>query len=112
MTPPIFFDLHVHSTLKPFLLSAVDSPWEDYDVATPEERVRRTPRLTASDFTKLLRSGTRVISLALHPIERYLLTSMVTRPVMYALIFRMRLERMRQGIPASLSLPPQSRRRR
>jgi microsomal dipeptidase-like Zn-dependent dipeptidase len=96
MTPPIFFDLHVHSTLKPFLLSAVDSPWEDYDMATPEERVRRTPRLTASDFTKLLRSGTRVITLALHPIERYLLTSMVTRPVMYALIFRMRLERMRQ----------------
>jgi microsomal dipeptidase-like Zn-dependent dipeptidase len=96
VSPPVFFDLHVHSTLKPFLLSAVDSPWEDYDVATPEERVRRTPRLTASDFTKLLRSGTRVITLALHPIERYLLTSVVTRPVMYALIFRMRLERMRQ----------------
>ncbi len=96
MSLPVFFDLHVHPTLKPFLLSAVDSPWEDYDVATPEERVRRTPRLTASDFTKLLRSGTRVITLALHPIERYLLTSMVTRPVMYALIFRMRLERMRQ----------------
>jgi microsomal dipeptidase-like Zn-dependent dipeptidase len=96
VSPLVFFDLHVHSTLKPFLLSAVDSPWEDYDVATPEERVRRTPRLTASDFTKLLRSGTRVITLALHPIERYLLTSVVTRPVMYALIFRMRLERMRQ----------------
>jgi microsomal dipeptidase-like Zn-dependent dipeptidase len=96
VSPPVFFDLHVHSTLKPFLLSAVDSPWEDYDVATLEERVRRTPRLTASDFTKLLRSGTRVITLSLHPIERYLLTSVVTRPVMYALIFRMRLERMRQ----------------
>ena len=96
MSLPVFFDLHVHSTLKPFLLSAVDSPWEDYDVATPEERVRRTPRLTASDFTKLLRSRTRVITLALHPIERYLLTSVVARPVMYALIFRMRLERMRQ----------------
>ncbi len=54
------------------------------------------PRLTASDFTKLLRSGTRAITLALHPIERYLLTSVVARPVMYALIFRMRLERMRQ----------------
>jgi len=101
MSLPVFFDLHVHSTLKPFLLSAVDSPWEDYDVATPEERVRRTPRLTASDFTKLLRSGTRVITLALHPIERYLLTSVVARPVMYALIFRMRLERMRQVLQRS-----------
>lgn len=96
MKTPVFFDLHVHPTLKPFLLSAVDSPWQDYDVATPEERVQRTSRLTASDFKKLLRSGTRVITLALHPIERYLLTSILARPVMYALIFRMRLERMRQ----------------
>ncbi len=96
MKTPIFFDLHVHSTLKPFLLSAIDSPWQDYDVATPQERVQRTSRLTASDFKKLLRSGTRVITLALHPVERYLLTSVLARPVMYALVFRMRLERMRQ----------------
>ncbi|MEN3040349.1 MAG: membrane dipeptidase [Bacteroidia bacterium] len=74
----------------------MDSPWEDYDQATPEERVRRTPRLTASDFSKLLRSGTRVVTIALHPIERYLIASLVTRPVMYALVFRMRLERVRQ----------------
>lgn len=96
MSSPLFFDLHVHSTLKPYMLSAVDSPWEDYDQTTPEERVRRTPRLTQSDFTKLLRSGTRVITLALHPIERYLIAAITTRPVMYALFFRMRLERVRQ----------------
>ncbi|MCS7163246.1 MAG: membrane dipeptidase [Bacteroidia bacterium] len=94
--PSVFFDLHVHSTLKAFLLSAVDSPWQDYDEATPAERVRRTPRLTQSDFTKLLRSGTRVICLALHPLERYLVSAFTTRPVMYALIFRMRLEKVRQ----------------
>lgn len=92
----VFFDLHVHSTLKPYMLSAVDSPWEDYDQTTPEERIRRTPRITRSDFTKLLRSGTRVITLALHPIERFLIAALTTRPVMYALIFRMRLERVRQ----------------
>ncbi|MCS6789777.1 MAG: membrane dipeptidase [Bacteroidia bacterium] len=74
----------------------MDSPWEDYDQATPEERVRRTPKLTASDFTKLLRSGTRIVCLALHPIERFLIAALTTRPVMYALIFRMRLERVRQ----------------
>lgn len=96
MSQPLFFDLHVHSTLKPYMLSAVDSPWEDYDQTTPEERVRRTPRITQSDFTKLLRSGTRVITLALHPIERYLIAALTTRPVMYALVFRMRLERVRQ----------------
>ncbi|MCX8113333.1 MAG: membrane dipeptidase [Bacteroidia bacterium] len=96
MKQPLFFDLHVHSTLKPYMLSAVDSPWEDYDQTTPEERVRRTPRITCSDFTKLLRSGTRVVTLALHPIERYLIAALTTRPVMYALVFRMRLERVRQ----------------
>ncbi|GIV23050.1 MAG: membrane dipeptidase [Bacteroidia bacterium] len=96
MNTPLFFDLHVHSTLKPYLLSAVDSPWEDYDKATPEERVRRTPKVTQSDFTKLLRSGTRVITLALHPIERYLISALTTRPVAYALVFRMRIERVRQ----------------
>lgn len=96
MSQPLFFDLHVHSTLKPYMLSAVDSPWEDYDQTTPEERVRRTPRITRSDFTKLLRSGTRVITLALHPIERYLIAALTTRPVMYAMVFRMRLERVRQ----------------
>ncbi|MCS7297247.1 MAG: membrane dipeptidase [Bacteroidia bacterium] len=96
MNAPLFFDFHTHSTLKPYMLSAVDSPWEDYDQALPHERVRRTPRLTQSDFTKLLRSGTRVIMLALHPIERYLIAALTTRPVMYALVFRMRLERVRQ----------------
>lgn len=95
-TSPLFFDLHVHSTLKSYMLSAVDSPWEDYDQTTPEERVRRTPRITRSDFTKLLRSNTRVVCLALHPIERYLISALTTRPVAYALIFRMRLERVRQ----------------
>ncbi len=96
MSEPLFFDLHVHSTFKPYMLSAVDSPWEDYDQATPEERVRRTPKLTRSDFSKLLRSGTRVVTLALHPIERYLISALTTRPVAYALVFRMRLERVRQ----------------
>ncbi|MCS6894876.1 MAG: membrane dipeptidase [Bacteroidia bacterium] len=101
MTTSLFFDLHIHSTLKPYMLSAVDSPWEDYDQATPEERVRRTPRLTASDFSKLLRSGTRVVTIALHPIERYLIAALTTRPVMYALVFRMRLERVRQVLQRS-----------
>lgn len=96
MSQPLFFDLHVHSTLKPYMLSAVDSPWEDYDQASPEERVRRTPKVTRSDFSKLLRSGTRVVTLALHPIERYLISALTTRPVAYALVFRMRLERVRQ----------------
>lgn len=91
-----FFDLHVHSTLKPFVLSAVDNPWEDYDAADKEERVTRTPRLTSADFTKLLDSGTKIISLALHPIERYLMIKISSRPVLFALIFRMRIERMRQ----------------
>ncbi|MCX7606932.1 MAG: membrane dipeptidase [Bacteroidia bacterium] len=74
----------------------MDSPWEDYDQATPEERVRRTPKLTQADFTKLLQSGTRVVTLALHPIERFLIAALTTRPVVYALVFRMRLERIRQ----------------
>jgi len=101
MTPPRFFDLHVHSTLKPYMLSAVDSPWEDYDKATPEERVRRTPKLTQSDYKKLLRSGTRVVCLALHPIERYLISALTTRPLAYALVFRMRLERVRQVLQSN-----------
>lgn len=101
MTPPRFFDFHVHSTLKPYMLSAVDSPWEDYDRAPPEERVRRTPKLTQSDYTKLLRSGTRVVCLALHPIERYLISAFTTRPLMYALVFRMRLERVRQVLQSN-----------
>ncbi|MGQ9864495.1 MAG: membrane dipeptidase [Bacteroidia bacterium] len=86
----------MHSTLKPFLLSAVDTPWEDYDVASKEERITRSPRLTRADFTKLLDSGTKIITLALHPIERYLMVKVSSRPVLFALIFRMRIERMRQ----------------
>ncbi len=101
MNSPRFFDLHVHSTLKPYMLSAVDSPWEDYDKATPEERVRRTPKLTQSDYKKLLRSGTRVVCLALHPIERYLISAFTTRPLAYALVFRMRLERVRQVLQSN-----------
>ncbi|MCS7189854.1 MAG: membrane dipeptidase [Bacteroidia bacterium] len=86
----------MHSTLLPFMLSAVDSPWYDYDQTTPEERVRRTPRITRTDFVKLLRSNTRVVTLALHPIERFLISAFTTRPFAYALVFRMRLERVRQ----------------
>ncbi|MCZ2355150.1 MAG: membrane dipeptidase [Bacteroidia bacterium] len=90
-----YCDLHIHPTLKAFLINAIINPWHRYDEASPEERVGRTSKLTQADFSRLLNSNTRFVMCSITMLERYVLGKLVTMPGVMARVMKMDVKRLR-----------------
>ena len=91
-----YADIHVHPGLKSFLIREIESPWTDYEQATPEQRVGRTSRRTQSDFSKMFRANVRLVCYNLHLPERYLLSHLLSSPRLYNAVFQMDVRLMRE----------------
>jgi microsomal dipeptidase-like Zn-dependent dipeptidase len=91
-----YADIHLHPTLKPFLIPEIGTPWRDHDNATAKQRVSRTTERTQSDFSKLFRANVRLVCLNLHLPERYLLSKLLASPRLYQAMFKMDVEILRK----------------
>jgi microsomal dipeptidase-like Zn-dependent dipeptidase len=91
-----YADIHLHPTLKSFLVKDLQSPWQSTNQVPLSQRLRRSMRITQSDFSALLEGGVRVIGLSLHSLERYTLSKLLTSPRLMSQFLRMDLKRLRQ----------------
>ncbi|MCS7073945.1 MAG: hypothetical protein NZ108_05720, partial [Bacteroidia bacterium] len=92
----VFADIHAHSTFKPFMIKDAQNPWVDYNKATPEEQKGRTSKFTQSDFTKSFAGNMRILGMALHTVERYLMNQLVSKPGIIARILGLDISKMRE----------------
>ncbi|MCS6904561.1 MAG: membrane dipeptidase [Bacteroidia bacterium] len=95
-TNDFYVDIHLHPTLKPFLVKELHSPWHANNHVPLSQRLRRSMRVTQSDFSTLLEGGVRVIWHSLHTLERYTLSKLITSPRIMSQFLKMDIERLRQ----------------
>lgn len=93
---PIYADLHVHPTLKPFMANNIHDPWNDYTTEDPSKIYNRTTQFSRANFNALFASNTRLICHYITVLERFLLSKIFTQPAITARVLNLDIKKLRE----------------
>lgn len=93
---PIYADIHVHPTFKPFLANNIYDPWNDYTTDDPSKIYNRTTQFSRANFNALFSSNTRLICHYFTVLERFLLSKIFTQPAIMARVLNLDIKKLRE----------------
>lgn len=93
---PIYADIHVHPTLKPFMANNIHDPWNDYTLDDVSKAYSRTTQFSRANFNALITSNTRLICHYITVLERFLLSKIFTQPAITARVLNLDVKKLRE----------------